>query len=51
LPTTGAWSGSIVAWLLGLERKKAFAFISAGVLLAGIVVGITTKTILSLPLP
>jgi uncharacterized membrane protein len=36
LPGTGAWSGCLAAWLLGLERKKSILAISLGVLIAGI---------------
>jgi len=38
LPGTGAWSGCLVSWLLGLNRKKSILAISAGVLIAGILI-------------
>ncbi len=38
LPITGAWTGTIGAWVLGLDRKKSILFIMLGVLIAGIVV-------------
>ena len=38
LPVTGAWTGSIVAFLLGMKFRKAFPAIVLGVLLAGIIV-------------
>jgi len=38
LPFTGAWTGSLVAFVFGIEKKKALAIISLGVLIAGIVV-------------
>jgi uncharacterized membrane protein len=38
LPGTGVWSGSILAWILGLDRKKSILAISLGVLVAGILV-------------
>jgi len=38
LPGTGAWSGCLVAWLLGLERKKSILAISIGVAVAGILI-------------
>ena len=38
LPLTGAWSGCLVSWLLGLDRKKSILSISLGVLIAGILV-------------
>ncbi|MFH1030770.1 MAG: small multi-drug export protein [bacterium] len=43
LPMTGAWSGSLAAFLLGINSKKAFFLILAGVLIAGIIVTIATK--------
>lgn len=38
LPVTGAWSGSLIAWALGLNRWKSFLAISAGVVIAGLIV-------------
>jgi uncharacterized membrane protein len=38
LPGTGAWTGSLVAWGLGLERWKSFLAIAAGVVIAGFVI-------------
>lgn len=38
LPITGAYTGAIGAWALGLEKKRAFAFIALGVIIAGIIV-------------
>lgn len=38
LPVTGAWTGTLLAFLLQLNRLKAFLFISAGVCVAGFVV-------------
>jgi len=38
LPGTGAWTGCLVAWLLGLEKKKAIPAIALGVILAGVIV-------------
>ena len=38
LPITGAWTGSIIAWLLNLERKKSIMAIACGVIIAGIIV-------------
>ncbi|MCX8059122.1 MAG: small multi-drug export protein [Spirochaetes bacterium] len=42
LPATGAITGTIGAWLLRLDIKKSFFFISLGVLIAGIIVSIIT---------
>lgn len=38
LPVTGAWTGSLVAWALGLDKKKSFAAILLGVLIASIII-------------
>lgn len=38
LPITGAWTGTIGAWILGLNKKKSTLSICLGVLIAGIVV-------------
>ncbi|MEM4181563.1 MAG: small multi-drug export protein [Candidatus Pacearchaeota archaeon] len=38
LPGTGAWTGTFLAWLFGLERKKSILAISLGVLIAGVIV-------------
>jgi len=35
LPVTGAWTGSLVAYLFDLEKKRALFFIFVGVLIAG----------------
>lgn len=38
LPVTGAWTGSILAYLLGIPFRRAFPSIAAGVGAAGILV-------------
>jgi uncharacterized membrane protein len=38
LPGTGAYAGSLAAYLLDMPRKKAFLAISLGVIIAGILV-------------
>jgi uncharacterized membrane protein len=38
IPFTGAWTGCILAYLLGMDFKKAFASIALGVLGAAIIV-------------
>ncbi len=38
LPGTGAWTGALVASCLEMDKKKSFAAIAAGVLIAGIIV-------------
>lgn len=46
LPGTGAWTGSALAVLLGLSRKKSFIFICLGVLLAAIIMSIVSYGVL-----
>jgi len=43
LPITGAYTGTLGAWVLGLDRRKTFVAVSAGVLIAGIVVTIVAS--------
>lgn len=38
LPGTGAWAGTLVAWVLGLERLKSFIAIAIGIVIAGFLV-------------
>jgi uncharacterized membrane protein len=38
LPATGAWTGALGAWILGMDKKKAVWAIAGGVLVAGIIV-------------
>ena len=38
LPGTGAWTGTLVAWILGLERWKSIIAIACGVLIAGLII-------------
>jgi len=40
LPVTGAWSGTLGAWLLGLDRKHSLVAVSLGVVLATLIVTI-----------
>lgn len=39
LPLTGAWTGTIIAWVLGLNWKKSFLAVTLGVIIAGTIVG------------
>lgn len=48
LPLTGAWTGCLIAWILGLERKKSILAISAGVFAAGIVILIASLGVFGL---
>ncbi|MDY4609970.1 MAG: small multi-drug export protein [Sphaerochaetaceae bacterium] len=38
LPVTGAWTGTLGAWVLGLDKKKTMLAVCGGVLIAGIIV-------------
>jgi uncharacterized membrane protein len=42
LPGTGAWTGTLISWILGLDRKKSIFSIALGVLIAGILVLLMT---------
>ena len=46
LPGTGAWTGSLLAVMLGLDKKKSFACILLGVILAAIIMSIVSYGIL-----
>ena len=47
LPLTGAYTGTILAWLLGMDWKKAFPAIGLGVVVAGVVVLLITLGVTS----
>jgi uncharacterized membrane protein len=38
IPGTGAWAGTLFAWLLGLDKRKALVAISLGLLASGIII-------------
>ncbi len=44
LPVTGAWTGTLGAWILGLSRGKTMLAVLAGVLLSGAIVTIVVLT-------
>lgn len=44
LPFTGAWTGTLVAYVLGLERRKSILAIELGVLIATIIVLLVSIT-------
>lgn len=46
LPGSGAWTGCLLATLLGLDKKKSFLAALAGVLIAGIIMMIFSYGIL-----
>ncbi len=48
LPGTGAWTGTLVAWVLGLDRKKSILAISLGVIIAGLIILFASLGVFSL---
>lgn len=48
LPITGAWSGCVAAYLLGIKFRYALPAIVIGVLIAGIIVSSTTLGLLKI---
>lgn len=48
LPGTGAYTGTLIAWILGLERKKSIFAISSGVIIAGLLILVGTFSLISL---
>ncbi len=49
LPITGAYTGTILAWLLGMDWRKAFPAVGLGVIVAGVVVLLITLGVTSTP--
>jgi uncharacterized membrane protein len=47
-PGTGAWTGCLIATLLELPVKKVFLPIAAGVVTAGVIMGVTSYGLLNL---
>jgi uncharacterized membrane protein len=45
-PLTGAWTGTLGAWVLGLDKKKTMVAVILGVLVSGIIV--TSVTVLGI---
>jgi len=48
LPITGAWTGSVAAFLFGITKKKSLIFITLGAMIAGVIVTLTTLGIISI---
>ena len=46
LPGTGAWTGALIAVMLGLDRKKSFVCIIIGVLMAAVIMSVLSYGIL-----
>ena len=44
LPVTGAWTGTVAAFIFGLSRPKAMMAIGAGLLMAAMIVALLTMT-------
>ncbi len=42
LPITGAWTGSVAAFIFGVRPRRAFPAVVGGVLIAGVVVTLAT---------
>jgi uncharacterized membrane protein len=42
LPLTGAYTGTILAWLVGMDWRRAFPAVGLGVIVAGVVVLLLT---------
>ena len=38
LPITGAWTGTLGAWILGVSKKRTMAAVILGVVIAGVIV-------------
>jgi uncharacterized membrane protein len=47
LPLTGAYTGTVLAWFLKLDKKKSIVSIALGVLSAGIIVFLVSNGIIS----
>ncbi|MBQ2662882.1 MAG: small multi-drug export protein, partial [Clostridia bacterium] len=47
LPGTGAWTGSLLAVLMGLKPKKSFLFITLGVMTAGLIMSLVSFGVLN----
>lgn len=48
LPGSGAYSGALAAYILGMQKRKAFNAISAGVVIAGIIVTMASMGVFEL---
>jgi uncharacterized membrane protein len=48
LPVTGAWTGSVAAFVFGIRFKYAFPSILGGIIIAGLIVSLTSLGIISI---
>ena len=46
LPGTGAWTGALISVMLGLNRKKSFAYILLGVIIAAAIMSVLSYGII-----
>ncbi len=49
LPFTGVYTGTALAWLLGMDRRKAFPAVGLGVIIAGVVVLLVVLGVINIP--
>jgi len=47
-PITGAWTGTLISWVLGLNKIKSFFAIALGVIIAGIIVSLVSLGIINI---
>lgn len=47
LPVTGAWTGSVAAFIFGVRKRVAYPAILCGILIAGVVVTLATTGVIS----
>lgn len=47
LPVTGVWTGTLIAWLFGLDWKRSFLAICLGVLIAGTIISVAMLGLLN----
>jgi uncharacterized membrane protein len=48
LPITGAYTGTVLSWLLAMEWKRSFIAVAIGVVCAGIIVMLATLGVVSI---
>ena len=48
LPITGAYTGTVLSWLLAMEWKRSFVAVAVGVVFAGIIVMLATMGVVSI---
>ncbi|MBT3262188.1 small multi-drug export protein [Candidatus Woesearchaeota archaeon] len=47
LPITGAYTGTLLAWLFKVKKKEAFLALALGVVIAGVIVSLVTLGLIS----